>query len=60
MAKARKDKEGDALKLYTIFMGLLVVVMAVLYFIIDGVRKDFVVANAEVDRYMRVEGEAGN
>ena len=54
--KVRKEKEGDALKLYTIFMGLLVIVMAVLYFIIDGVRKDFVEANKEVAKFMQVEG----
>ena len=60
MAKKSKEKEGDALKLYTIFMALLVLVMAVLLFIIDGVRKDFVTANAEVERYMEVEGEGRN
>ena len=57
MAKSGNDKDADALKLYTIFMALLVLVMAVLYFIIDGVRKDFVKANAEVKRFMDVEGE---
>ena len=57
MAKGGKDKEGDALKLYTIFMSLLVLVMAVLWFIIDGVRKDFVAANAQLEKFMVVEGE---
>ena len=61
MAKAGKrkgkDKDGDALKLYTIFMGLLVLVMAVLFFIIDGVRKEFEAANVEVAKFLEVEGE---
>lgn len=50
-------KEGDALKMYTVVMGLLVVVMAVLYFVIDARRDEYAQANAEAERWMTGKGQ---
>lgn len=57
MAKGeRKKKDGDPLKMYVVTMALLVVVMAVLYFMIERTRKDFEAANKQVQGLMRFEG----
>ena len=55
MAPAER-KDGDALKLYTVVMAVLVIVMGILYFVIDGKRKDFEAANVRVERYMTGKG----
>ena len=52
----RAKKEGDPLKMYTVVMALLVIVMAVLYFVIDGKRKDYEEANAKAERFMTGKG----
>lgn len=51
-----KKKEGDPLKLFTLVMALLVVVMAVLWFVIDGRREDFAMANVGLERMMGFQG----
>lgn len=48
--------EGDPLKMYTLVMTLLVVVMAVLYFVIDGQREEYAAANVRAERYMTGKG----
>ena len=53
---AKGDAKGDPLKSYTILMTLLVIVMAVLYFMIDGTRKDYAEANARLERDMTGQG----
>ena len=55
MARGGK-KDGDPLKMYTIVMSLLVVVMAVLYFVIDTKRKVYVEANKRAEKYMTGKG----
>ena len=49
-------KEGDPLRMYTLVMGVLVVVMAVLYFVIDGKRQDYAAANARAEQFMTGKG----
>ena len=46
-------KDGDALKMYTVVMSILVVVMGILYFVIDGKRKEYEEANTRVEKLMR-------
>ena len=52
----RSSKEADPLKMYTVVMALLVVVMAVLYFIIDNKRKSYVEANASAEKLLTGKG----
>jgi hypothetical protein len=52
----RPNKEADPLKMYTVVMALLVLVMAVLYYVIDTKRKAFVEANAEAERLLTGKG----
>lgn len=49
-------KEGDPLKMYTLVMAVLVVVMAVLYFIIDAKRAEYEAANVRAERDMTGKG----
>jgi hypothetical protein len=56
MARGEEKKAGDPLKSYTIVMTLLVLVMAVLYFMIDGKRKDYALANAKLRTALTGEG----
>jgi hypothetical protein len=51
-----EKKEGDPLRMYTLVMGVLVVVMGVLYFVIDAKRKDYAAANAAAEQYMTGKG----
>jgi hypothetical protein len=58
-ARKRREKGGDPLKSYTLVMALLVVVMGVLYFVIDGTRKDYEQANQQLRGWLRsVEGSS--
>ncbi len=55
---AAKGKEGDPLKLFTVVMALLVVVIAVLYFMINGTRNEYAEANKSLERMMSFQGPA--
>jgi hypothetical protein len=57
MAKGEKKKEGDPLKMYCTTMALLVVVMAVLYFVIENTRKNYETSNEQLVGMMRFEGK---
>jgi hypothetical protein len=56
MARGEGSKKGDAVKSYTLVMTLLVIVMGVLYFVIDGTRKDYEEANVQLEKYMTGKG----
>ncbi|MHC5011556.1 MAG: hypothetical protein ACYTG6_11505 [Planctomycetota bacterium] len=56
MAKGNDKKPGDAVKSYTLVMTLLVVVMAVLYFVLDGARSRYAEANTRLERDMTGRG----
>jgi len=59
MAKGeKKKKEGDPLKMYCITMGLLVLVMAGLYFMIEKTRKAYESSNQQLTALMRFEGNS--
>jgi hypothetical protein len=59
MAKKGEKKQGDAVKSYTLVMSLLVVVMGVLYFVLDGDRRAYAEANARLERDMSVQSGDG-
>jgi len=53
---ARRGREADPLKMYTVVMALLVLVMAVLYVVINNKRKSYEQANARAETLMTGKG----
>ncbi len=49
-------RETDPLKMYTVVMALLVVVMGVLWYVIDGKRKTYAKANVRAEQLMTGKG----